>query len=139
MPVHPDLLAAAARDPRTAASLIVGWSLSKRARLGGAGIPGYWLPGLVLAQLTRAPHGVLATDLSACNDYDGGAGAAAAVRCPTLVLVGAMDRMSPPAAGRALAAAISGSQLITLEGVGHMMMAEDPNAATAALALIDRP
>ena len=41
------------------------------------------------------------------------------IRCPTLVLHGADDRLVPVAAGRAVAAAIPGARLEVFEGMGH--------------------
>jgi pimeloyl-ACP methyl ester carboxylesterase/predicted glycosyltransferase len=51
---------------------------------------------------------------------------AAAVRCPTLILHGDEDRISPIANGEALHAAIPGSSLVVLEGCGHAPHLRDP-------------
>ena len=82
--------------------------------------------------MERAAKGVLHTDLVATNAYDGGA-AAAAVACPTLVVIGEKDLMTPAKAGRALAAAISGAVNVTFPGLGHIMLEEDPDATLDAL------
>jgi pimeloyl-ACP methyl ester carboxylesterase len=76
---------------------------------------------------------VLGIDLAACNAYDNGAAAAAAVRCPTLLLLGARDRMTPAKAGQALSALIAGARVTMLPDTGHMMMVEQPNATIDAL------
>lgn len=43
-----------------------------------------------------------------------------AVNAPTLVLVGAEDALTPPAAARTLAAAVPGAQLTLIPGAGHL-------------------
>jgi pimeloyl-ACP methyl ester carboxylesterase len=83
--------------------------------------------------LGRAAGPVLHADLTACNAYDGGPVAAAKVRCRTLVLAGARDRMTPARQAAKLAEAIRGAALVTLPGCGHMMMVEQPDATLDAL------
>jgi 3-oxoadipate enol-lactonase len=58
----------------------------------------------------------------------------AAIACPTLVVVGAEDALTPPAEARALAAAIPGARLVELPGAGHLPNLETPDALAAALA-----
>jgi pimeloyl-ACP methyl ester carboxylesterase len=41
------------------------------------------------------------------------------VKTPTLVIHGAVDPLVPPAAGKATAAAISGAELMLVDGMGH--------------------
>lgn len=55
------------------------------------------------------------------------------IRNPTLVLVGALDAATPPAMSTALAAAIPGSRLVELPGLGHAPMAQDPEAFLIAV------
>ena len=50
----------------------------------------------------------------------------AQVRCPTLVIQGSQDAVVGPARGAAVAEAIPGAQLITLEGSGHGPHLRDP-------------
>ena len=49
------------------------------------------------------------------------------VRVPALVVVGEDDRVTPPAAGVALAAALPDGRLIVLERAGHIPMLEEPD------------
>lgn len=56
------------------------------------------------------------------------------IRVPTLVMVGSEDRVAPPAAARAMAAAIPGARLVVLDGAGHISNLEAPQAFNAALA-----
>ena len=56
------------------------------------------------------------------------------IRCPTLLLVGAEDVISPPAEMRGLAAAIPGAKLVEIPAAGHLSPLEDPAAVNAAMA-----
>ena len=56
------------------------------------------------------------------------------IRCPTFVIVGREDRWSPVSQHEEIAAAIPGAQLRIVEGAGHMMPAEQPEAFSAVLA-----
>ena len=132
MPVHRDLLKAAVDDPPLAADLIVSWGYGPVGHFGGQPAPGLWVMGGGHSLLERAPPGVLARDLAACDAYDS-ASAASRIACPTLLLLGSEDRMTPPAKAKALAAAIPRATSITLPGVGHMMMSEAPDAVIDAL------
>ena len=53
--------------------------------------------------------------------------------CPTLVMCGAEDALTPPEDSKAMAAAIPGAELVILPGVGHLSNLEAPMAFTEAL------
>jgi len=57
----------------------------------------------------------------------------AAIRCPTLVLVGESDELTPPALAHEIAAGISGARLVTVPDSGHLSTLEQPTAVTKAL------
>ena len=101
--------------------------------MSGGGLPGASLDGGVRALLTHSRPGVLHADLAACDAYKDGPATAARVTCPTLVLVGAEDRMAPPRRGRELGQAIPGAVVELVEGAGHMLMLEEADAVTDAL------
>lgn len=136
MPVHPDLLAAAQADDHAAFELMTSWGFGPAGQLGGARVPGAWLMGGGERLLERVRPGVLHTDLAACNAYDGGLEAAARVACPTAVIIGSEDRMTPARAGAKLAAAIAGAGSIIIPACGHMMLAEKPDETLDALRTI---
>jgi len=133
MPVHPDLLAAARANLDLASELVTSWGFGRKGHLGPNPAPGLWMMGGVYRLLERAPVGVLANDLAACAAYGGAMRAAAAITCPTLLLLGADDRMTPARKGRELAGAIAGADCRVLPGVGHMVMAEAPDQTIDAL------
>jgi pimeloyl-ACP methyl ester carboxylesterase len=57
----------------------------------------------------------------------------AAIRCPTLMLVGEQDRATPPELAREIAAGIAGSRLVIVPECGHLSTIERPQAVTNAL------
>lgn len=134
MPVHPDLQKAADANRHEAVDLVASWGFGRRAHLGGARAPGTWMLGSGLRLLERAPPGTLAAGLAACNAYDGALDAASRVTCPTLLLLGEIDRMTPPPAARELATRLSDGRTVILPRAGHMMMVEQPDATIDALA-----
>jgi pimeloyl-ACP methyl ester carboxylesterase len=133
MPVHPSLLEAAGRPGPLAAELICDWGFGPAGHLGGHKAPGSWMLGHALRLLGASAGPRLHTDLAACNAYQVGLEAAAGLRCPTLVVAGAADRMTPAREGAKLAEAIKDAQLVMLPECGHMMMVEQPDATLDAL------
>lgn len=56
------------------------------------------------------------------------------IECATMVLVGSEDQWSPPEQHAAIAAKIPGAVLKIIDGSGHMLPAEAPDAFVAAVA-----
>lgn len=133
MPVHPGLLAAAVAGEAGAIRMVVGWGFARRAHIGGSPVPGMWMLGAALRMMEREAPGVLGVDLGACDRFQDAPRMAAAVACPTTVVIGTADRMTPPKAGRRLAALIPGAETVELPGAGHMMTIEAPEATARAL------
>ena len=127
MQVHPDLIAAAQANDPSAIAAITDWGFGRAAHLGGHQAPGLWLGGGGRALLAASRPGVLGAGLVACNAYVGGPDAAARVVCPTLLIVGAGDRMTPPRSAQPLVAALGDVRVETLADTGHMIMVERPN------------
>jgi pimeloyl-ACP methyl ester carboxylesterase len=57
-----------------------------------------------------------------------------AIRCPTLVLVGDGDELTPPALSQELADGIAGARLVVVSDCGHLSTLERPEAVNRALA-----
>jgi pimeloyl-ACP methyl ester carboxylesterase len=57
----------------------------------------------------------------------------AAIRCPTLVLVGDSDVLTPPELAVEMAQSIAGARLVTVEHSGHLPPLERPEQVTDAL------
>ncbi|MGO9631679.1 MAG: alpha/beta fold hydrolase [Xanthobacteraceae bacterium] len=56
-----------------------------------------------------------------------------AIACPTLILVGAQDRGTPPELAQEIAAGIADSRLVVVPDCGHLSTIERPEAVTEAL------
>ena len=55
------------------------------------------------------------------------------ISVPVLAICGREDKMTPPAASEAIASAVEGARFVVVEGAGHMVMMERPDAFNAAL------
>ena len=56
------------------------------------------------------------------------------LRCPTLVLCGEADQLTPPDCAREIAELVPGAHLVMIEGAGHMLTLEQPARVGALLA-----
>jgi pimeloyl-ACP methyl ester carboxylesterase len=56
------------------------------------------------------------------------------IRCPTLVLGGRQDAVTPPEVMEEIAAGIPAAKLVLLDRCGHLAPLEQPEAVTAAMA-----
>jgi pimeloyl-ACP methyl ester carboxylesterase len=56
------------------------------------------------------------------------------VRCPTLVLCGAADQITPPECSQEIASLVPGARSAVLEDCGHMLTMEQPERVSAELA-----
>lgn len=126
MPVAEPLLNAARENRHAGFDMINIWGHSAAAQMGGSETPGMWMTGSAIRLLERAGPGVLFNDLNACNEYGHGLESAARVDCPTLMIAGRGDIMTPLKVARDLVAAIPGASLKVLD-CGHLMMSEKPN------------
>jgi pimeloyl-ACP methyl ester carboxylesterase len=57
----------------------------------------------------------------------------ASIHCPTLVLVGADDSLTPPDRAAEMAVAIRGARQVVVPACGHLSTLEQPQAVTEAL------
>ena len=134
--VNDALLDGTREDPATAIDAIVDWGHSAGTHVGGGQTPGLWMDGVDTAIMTaevKAHPGSLHADFQASNSYNG-ADAASAVTCPTLVIAGQNDMMTPAKMGRTVAAAIDGADYVEYPGCGHFMTTERPAEVCRAMA-----
>ena len=124
MQVSPALLKYTREDPPKATEFIVGYGHGRPSHLGRAPTPGNWMLGSGLALIQRNPE-ALRRDFLVCSQWEG-APLAPRVDCPTLIVMGSEDRMTPPRGGRQLAEGIAGGQFEMVSGVGHMVPVEAP-------------
>jgi 3-oxoadipate enol-lactonase len=76
------------------------------------------IAGAIEALMTRADSGPLLSS----------------IHCPTLIVVGEEDTVTPKPAADAMHRAIAGSELVTIRQAGHLANLEQPAAFNAALA-----
>lgn len=133
MPVSEALLTAAREARPKAEGMVNIWSHGPRGAIGGNTVPGLWMMGASLRLMERAAPGELFNDLNACNAYQRGMEAAAAAQCPALLVVGSRDMMTSPRGAPKLAAAMKDARIASIEGSGHALMAEYPDAVLDAL------
>jgi pimeloyl-ACP methyl ester carboxylesterase len=133
IPVGPALLDAAKTAPDRAYVMMTQWAHAPGARTGGHPTPGLWMAGCTMSVFGSNAPDVLAADLAACAAWTTGADAAKRVTAPTHVIAAALDVMTPPKNGKALADMIPSATFTLLPDVGHMIMQEAPDAMLAAL------
>ncbi|HEY1042487.1 MAG TPA: alpha/beta hydrolase [Telluria sp.] len=136
MRVSEALLETAKNDEPAAIDMVNIWSHSSLAQKPSCPGPGFWTMGmaqrLMQRMSARNPAQLFFTDFTACNAYANGEAAAASVACPTLLVQGSRDVMTPPRSARQLAASIGDAKVVTVDA-GHQMMAEQPDAVLDAL------
>jgi pimeloyl-ACP methyl ester carboxylesterase len=113
MPVHDRLLEAAKADDHAAVDMLTIWGHSHVGQVGGVGTPGIYL--------------------KACNDYGDGSERAVQIKCPTLVIVGNRDVMTPSRIGKHIGGLIPEAEVVVLNNCGHAMLTERPNEVLDAL------
>lgn len=83
-------------------------------------------------QLAATPPEVLYGDFVACDVFDVRE-RLAEIRCPTCIVCGALDQLTPLKYSIYLRDQIAGAELCSIEGCGHMVMLEQPQAVARAL------
>ena len=88
----------------------------------------------VRAMVERTPVAGLVGALGAMRDRPDSTPLLPTIDVPTLVVVGAEDEVTPPAASRAMAAVIPSAAMTTIPGAGHLSPLESPTAVTRVMA-----
>jgi pimeloyl-ACP methyl ester carboxylesterase len=138
MKVSQALLDASLKEPEKALHMTNVFSRATLAPPSGAGA---WVFGASLALGRRVlasnpTVNVFHTGFNACNSYDQGLQAMAAVTCPVLMVLGESDQMTTPKNAQPLItqAKESGKALqVKLIPHGHHQMSESPDATLDAL------
>jgi pimeloyl-ACP methyl ester carboxylesterase len=133
MPVHPEMLESAKANTVKVQELMTFWGMGNALHKGGMVSPGLWMRRESLAVLAGNRPDVIHADLAACNAYKDASARGAAVKCPTVLVLGDGDLMTPAAKARPLAAAIAGSKTVVIPDCGHFMMVERPDETLDAL------
>ncbi len=118
------------------------------ALVNSAGVAAYFdktLPKLVAPAATASVRAAVkkiavqqrpaavAAGLQALRDRPDRRTELARITCPTLVIVGSEDALTPPAESRDMATAIKGARLVEIPGSGHLSNHEAPAAFVAAV------
>ena len=116
---------------------------------GAAAVADEMLPKLLGETTRRERPDIVARvgDLIRSNSADAIAGAISAlmsrpdstpilsaIHCPTLIMVGEEDTLTPPALSHDMQRAIGGAELVVVPAAGHLSSIEQPEAFNAALA-----
>ena len=143
MRVSPALLEASVTAPMDALKMVNVFSRATLAPPPSALGPGTWVYGAsmalgrrVLASNTQT--NVFYTGFKACDSYQNGLQAMAAVTCQVLFVLGQVDQMTPPKAAQALVKAAQNARVVYLPG-GHHQMNEAPEEMLAALNAFLKP
>jgi pimeloyl-ACP methyl ester carboxylesterase len=136
MAVSAALLAMAQAEPLRAIDTVNALSHSSLASKPSFPGPGSWLHGSNRALMRRMQAGSAAINLfhhefGVCDRYANGLQAAAAVRCPVMLVLGERDQMTPPKQAASLAAALH-AEVVRLPA-GHNLMADVPSPLLQAL------
>jgi pimeloyl-ACP methyl ester carboxylesterase len=132
-PVNDFLLNAAADDPKAAVDMMISWGFGGAGHLHQGPIPGNSMAAGGYRTMWRNSFSELAVDLHACNNYKNGKTAAAAIACPTQVIIAGKDRMAPAKATAALVEHLNDPEVSRIADSGHMLPLEAPNRCRVLL------
>ncbi|KTE22503.1 alpha/beta hydrolase [Sphingopyxis sp. H050] len=114
--------------PRSLVEESLRGSIAKQDIVDDAMIDRYW-------ELLRFPGNREATVLRARMDREPAmASRVGAIKAPTLILFGKEDRLINPTAAQTFNERIAGSEVVLLDGIGHLPMEEAPGETAAAIA-----
>ena len=124
MPVNPAIFEFIKTNPTESVELICKFSVAKANR------EKFMEP--LMKSLAQARIDVLQGDLSACDKFDVSQ-EMSKIFLKALIICGEEDKMTPPEFSRQISENISGAKLCLIEGAGHMVMMERPEAFNEAL------
>jgi pimeloyl-ACP methyl ester carboxylesterase len=124
--VHPQILALTENDDlyQQATQLVTQWAFSASADSR--------LVELAQKRMGEVPAAVVHADFLACDNFDI-MERLSEISVPTLVLCGVEDQMTPVKYSQYLHRHISHSQIVLIEGAGHMVMLEKPMEIARAI------
>ena len=118
MPVNQDLIDFAEAGDEKAVLLMMKWGYEgSKAFIGGN-------PVKKIVNSARDIREVLAVDLNACNNYKNGENAIKKINCPTLCILGDLDKMVPVKVGLKMSEQITNSETKIISDCGHMIIFE---------------
>lgn len=124
--VHSDILDGVFVDQDKVAHLLADWMWGENASPEAR--------ATTYHTIRTAPADLIHGDYAACNAFDVRK-RLHEIHAPALVIAGTADRMVAYKYGQFLQQHIAGAELVSIEGAGHMVMLEDPQAVTQAVRL----
>ncbi len=118
MPVHPDLIKLAQNGESDAVKLMMKWGYEGSKKFIGGN------PIEKIIQSPRDISEILAIDLNACNNYTNGEEAAKTINCPTMFILGDLDKMVNLKDAKEFADSVKDSCTHVIHGSGHMIIIE---------------
>ncbi len=118
MPVNKDLIDLASSGDSDAVKLMMKWGYEGSKKFIGGN------PVEKIIQSPRDISEILAVDLVACNNYQNGSNAAKAISCPSMFIIGELDKMANLESGKKFANLVKNSTTHIISGSGHMIMIE---------------
>ena len=126
IPVNDALLEMAEKMPPQAYQAMVNWAHGTDSHLYHHSWPGHTHIDFGNKVMEQNHNAALSADLHACNNYSDGKIAAQAVRCPTLAILAAKDKMTPVKFGSQLKNEIENCELHIISDAGHFLPSERP-------------
>jgi len=118
LPVNQDLIDLAEAGDEKSVLLMMKWGYEgSKAFIGGN-------PVKKIINSSREIREILAVDLNACNNYKDGKESLIKINCPTLCILGDLDKMVPLEVGNKMAAMIKKSKKKIINNCGHMIIFE---------------
>ena len=118
MPVNKDLIDLASDGEPDAVKLMMKWGFESSKKFIGGN------PVEKIIQSPRDISKILAVDFIACNNYQNGSDAAKTINCPTMFILGELDKMANLESGKKFADLVKNSITYIIRGSGHMIMIE---------------
>jgi pimeloyl-ACP methyl ester carboxylesterase len=118
MPVNKDLIDLASNGDSDAVKLMMKWGYEGSKKFIGGN------PVERIIQSPRDISEILAVDLIACNNYSNGSEAVKAIDCPTMFIIGELDKMVNLEVGKKFSTLVKNSITHIINGSGHMIIIE---------------
>ena len=126
IPVNEALLDMADKKPELAYQAMVNWAHSNDSHLYHNSWPGQTHIEFGNQVMSGNDNKALFADLSACNEYESGPEAAAAVSCQAIAILAANDKMTPAKSGKKMAETIADCTMHLIPDAGHFLPSERP-------------
>jgi pimeloyl-ACP methyl ester carboxylesterase len=133
IPVNDALLDMAKNKESAAINAMTDWGHGPDGHAHDHTMPGQNHLNYGVQMMAANETGALYADLQACVDYTDGPSAAAAIKCPTQVIVAQRDKMTPQKFGLKMADALGTTDITLIPNAGHMLPSERPGEVNRAI------